>query len=167
MFARRPGFLTTRSRPGNDGRMPTTDRSGVRIYYETHGDPADVPLMLVSGLGMQLVRWDPELLAGLVDRGFFVLTHDNRDVGLSQWIESDIDVGAQILGAMAGQPPEAPYRLPDMAADAVAVLDELGVERVHVVGASMGGMIAQTMAIEHPERVASLTSMMSTTGDPD
>ena len=148
--------------------MPFTDRSGVTICYETFGDRDDVPLMLVSGLGMQLVRWDDELLAGLTDRGFFVIAHDNRDIGLSEsFAHVEVDVIAAVMAAMEGAAVEAPYLLSDMAADAVAVLDDLGVEKVHVVGTSMGGMIAQTMAIEHPDRVASLTSIMSTTGDPD
>lgn len=149
--------------------MPITERSGVTICYESHGNPDDVPLMLVAGLGMQLVRWDPELLAGLVDRGFFVITHDNRDIGLSEsFAHVEVDVVAAVMAALGGDTEvAAPYRLTDMAADAVAVLDELDVDRAHVVGTSMGGMIAQAMAIEHPERVATLTSIMSTTGDPD
>lgn len=148
--------------------MPFTDRSGVSICYETHGDPDDVPLMLVCGLGMQLVRWDDELLAGLTARGFYVITHDNRDIGLSEsFAHVEVDVVAAVMAAMEGAAVEAPYLLSDMAADAIAVLDELGIERVHVVGTSMGGMIGQAMAIEHEDRVASLTSIMSTTGDPD
>lgn len=148
--------------------MPFTDRSGVSICYETHGDPDDVPLMLVCGLGMQLVRWDDELLAGLTARGFYVITHDNRDIGLSESFDHvEVDVVAAVMAAMEGAAVEAPYLLSDMAADAIAVLDELGIERVHVVGTSMGGMIGQAMAIEHEDRVASLTSIMSTTGDPD
>ncbi len=148
--------------------MPFTDRSGVSICYETHGDPDDVPLMLVCGLGMQLVRWDDELLAGLTARGFYVITHDNRDIGLSESFDHvEVDVVAAVMAAMEGAAVEAPYLLSDMAADAIAVLDELGIERVHVVGTSMGGMIGQVMAIEHEDRVASLTSIMSTTGDPD
>lgn len=148
--------------------MPFTDRSGVTICYETYGDPDDVPLMLVCGLGMQLVRWDEELLAGLTARGFFVIAHDNRDIGLSEsFAHVEVDVIAAVMAAMEGAAVEAPYLLSDMAADAVAVLDDLGIERVHVVGTSMGGMIGQTMAIEHEDRVASLTSIMSTTGDPD
>ncbi|HMQ25599.1 MAG TPA: alpha/beta fold hydrolase [Acidimicrobiales bacterium] len=148
--------------------MPFTDRSGVTICYETYGDPDDVPLMLICGLGMQLVRWDDELLAGLTDRGFFVIAHDNRDIGLSEsFAHVEVDVVAAVMAAMEGAAVEAPYLLSDMAADAVAVLDDLGIERVHVVGTSMGGMIGQAMAIEHGDRVASLTSIMSTTGDPD
>ena len=148
--------------------MPFTDRSGVSICYETFGDPDDVPLMLVCGLGMQLVRWDEELLTGLTARGFFVVTHDNRDIGLSEsFAHVEVDVVAAVMAAIEGAAVDAPYLLSDMAADAIAVLDDLGIERAHVVGTSMGGMIAQTMAIEHPDRVASLTSIMSTTGDPD
>lgn len=149
--------------------MPFTSRSGVSICYETYGSPDDVPLMLVAGLGMQLVRWDPELVDSLIDRGFFVIAHDNRDVGLSeQFAHVEVDVVATVLAALGGETDvDAPYLLSDMAADAVAVLDDVGVERAHVVGTSMGGMIAQTLAIEHPHRLSSLTSIMSTTGDPD
>jgi len=148
--------------------MPFTDRSGVSICYETHGDSDDVPLMLVAGLGMQLVRWDQELLESLVDRGFFVIAHDNRDIGLSEsFAHVEVDVMAAVMAVVGGTEVEAPYRLTDMAADAIAVLDDLGIEKAHIVGTSMGGMIGQAMAIEHPGRVASLTSIMSTTGDPD
>ena len=133
--------------------MPTTGRSGATIYFETHGDPDGVPLQMINGLGSQVIRWDPELVDAFVNRGFFVITQDNRDLGQSQWFDDATDTPA--------------YRLSDMAADAVAVLDELGVARAHVLGTSMGGMIAQTMVLEHPDRVASLTSIMSTTSDPD
>ena len=149
--------------------MPFTERSGVSICYETYGDPEDVPLMLVAGLGMQLVRWDRELLDSLIDRGFFVIAHDNRDIGLSQSFgHVEVDVVATVMAALGGETDiDAPYRLTHMAADAIAVLDDLAIGRAHVVGTSMGGMIAQTMAIEHPTRLASMTSIMSTTGDPD
>lgn len=148
--------------------MPFTDRSGVSICYETYGNPDDVPLMLVAGLGMQLVRWDAELVDSLIDRGFFVIAHDNRDIGLSERFDHvEVDVVAAVMAAIEGAAVDTPYLLSDMAADAIAVLDDLGVSRAHVVGTSMGGMIGQTMAIEHPDRVASLTSIMSTTGDLD
>jgi pimeloyl-ACP methyl ester carboxylesterase len=122
----------------------------------------------VMGLGTQMIAWDEELCQRFADRGFFVIRFDNRDVGLSTKIEApDLDVAAAIGAALAGQPPDAPYLLTDMADDAFGLLDHLGIDRAHVVGASMGGMIAQTMAIARPERVATLTSIMSTTGDPD
>jgi len=148
--------------------VPTTDRSGVTIHFETSGDRDDVPLLLVNGLGSQLVGWDPVLIDALLARGLFVIVFDNRDVGLSQWFDDHpVDAIAAMAAGAAGEPVDAPYRLTDMAADGVAVLDELGVSRAHVVGVSMGGMIAQTMAIEHPDRVATLTSIMSSTGDRD
>lgn len=149
--------------------MPRVATNGIEIEYDTHGDPADPTLLLVSGLGSQLVGWDVDFCQGFVDRGFHVVRFDNRDVGLSSKIEvhPDHDVMASILAALAGGPAEAPYHLADMADDAAGLLDALGIERAHVAGASMGGMIAQTLAIRHPAKVSSLTSIMSTTGDPD
>jgi pimeloyl-ACP methyl ester carboxylesterase len=147
--------------------MPRAAANGIEIEYETFGDPDDPTLLLVSGLGGQLVSFDEAFCLGFVDRGFHVVRFDNRDVGLSSKIDVDIDVMAAILAALAGGPAEAPYHLWDMADDAVGLLDHLGVERAHVLGVSMGGMIAQTIAIRHPERVQTLTSIMSTTGDPD
>jgi pimeloyl-ACP methyl ester carboxylesterase len=141
----------------------------IEIEYETFGDPDDPALLLVMGLGAQLLSWDVELCEGLVDRGFFVIRYDNRDVGLSTKIAVDppVDIMAEITKALAGGPVEAPYSLADMAADGIGLLDALGIDRAHIVGASLGGMIVQTMAVNHPERVLSLTSIMSTTGDPD
>lgn len=144
------------------------EANGVTICYETFGDPGDEPLLLVMGLGSQLIHWPVELCEALVDRGFYVIRYDNRDTGLSTKIP---DTGGQFLTtflALAqGEPAEVPYLLRDMAADAVGLLDVLGVASAHVVGASMGGMIAQTIAIEHPDRVRTLTSIMSTTGEQD
>ncbi len=142
--------------------------AGIELCYETFGDPDGVPLLLIMGLGGQHVRWDTELVEGFVDRGFFAIRFDNRDVGLSTKPEvGSLDIGNRLLAAFGGQPVEAPYLLSDMAADAVSLLDHLGIAAAHVVGVSMGGMIAQTMAIEHPGRLLSLTSIMSTTGDRD
>jgi pimeloyl-ACP methyl ester carboxylesterase len=142
--------------------------NGIEIEYETFGEDSDPPLLLVMGLGAQLVAWDTELCEGLVDRGFYVIRYDNRDVGLSTKIEvGDVDAMTELMKAMSGGSPSAPYSLADMADDAVGLLDHLGIDRAHVVGASMGGMIAQAIVIAHPERVLSLTSIMSTTGDPD
>lgn len=139
----------------------------IELAYETFGDPADPPVVLVMGLGAQLTAWDEGFCALLVARGFHVVRFDNRDVGRSTWIDTpDLDVGAAVLAAFGGDTTVAPYRLTDMATDTVGLFDDLGVDRAHVVGASMGGMIAQTLAIEHPARVASLTSIMSTTGEP-
>lgn len=143
--------------------------NGIEIAYETHGDPTDEPLLLVMGLGAQLIAWPMELVDALVDRGFFVVRYDNRDVGLSTKLDTGggADVMTQLMAAFQGQPIEVAYRLTDMAADGIGVLDHLGIDSAHVVGASMGGMIVQTMAIEHPSRVRTMTSIMSTTGDPD
>lgn len=141
--------------------------NGIEIEYETHGDPGDPPLLLVMGLGCQLVWWHPDFVQSFVDRGFYVVVFDNRDVGLSTKIDTHLDLLAQVTGYLQGQPIEAPYRLADMAADAWGLCDALGLERVNLLGGSMGGMIVQEMAIAHPERVLSLTSVMSTTGDPD
>ena len=151
--------------------MPRAAANGIEIEYETIGDPGDPPLLLVMGLGAQMGSWDPDLCRGLVDRGFFVIRFDNRDVGLSTKIDTDVDamglLVASFLGQEADTDVEPPFLLVDMAADAFGLLDALGIDAAHIVGASMGGMIVQTMAITHPERVLSMTSIMSTTGDPD
>jgi pimeloyl-ACP methyl ester carboxylesterase len=149
--------------------MPTATANGIELAYETMGDPADPTVLLVMGWGAQMTLWPDEFCKMIVDRGYHVVRFDNRDVGLSAKTEGEPpNLMAMFMAAMAGQQPSAdsvPYTLSDMAADAVALLDVLGLDRAHVVGASMGGMIAQTIAIEHPERTASLTSIMSTTGD--
>jgi pimeloyl-ACP methyl ester carboxylesterase len=160
--------LTARSSGDDDAWVPTAAANGVELWYETYGDPDDPSLLLVSGLGSQATHWDVDLIHGFVDRGFHVIRFDNRDVGLSTKVESPgLELGPSILQAMQGEPVDAPYRLTDMAADVVGLLDHLGIESAHVVGASMGGMIAQTVAIEHPQRVRTLTSIMSTTGERD
>ncbi len=147
--------------------MATATANGIELAYETMGDPADPALLLIMGLGSQMVSWDDEFCQGLLDRGFFVIRFDNRDVGLSTKVDTDVDVMVAVMTVLSGGEYEAPYDLWDMAEDAITVLDALGVDQAHVVGASMGGMIAQALAIKHPERVRSLTSIMSTTGDPD
>lgn len=136
--------------------------NGIEIAYETIGDPSNPPLLLVMGLGMQLIHWDLELCEQLAERGFHVIRFDNRDAGHSTKVDAPVP---DLRRAMLGFRLNAPYLLSDMADDAFALLDHLGIEAAHVVGASMGGMIAQTMAIERPERVLSLVSIMSTTGD--
>jgi pimeloyl-ACP methyl ester carboxylesterase len=143
----------------NEGRVKTGE---VEIAYQTLGDPSGTPLLLVMGLGMQLIHWDLELCEELAERGYHVIRFDNRDAGLSTTIDAPVP---PIVRAMAGFHIDVPYLLKDMADDSFGLLDELGIERAHVVGASMGGMIAQTMAIERPERMLSLTSIMSTTGE--
>ncbi len=149
--------------------MPTAQANGIELEYEIIGDDGGVPLLLIMGLGAQMISWDAELCMALTDRGFRVIRFDNRDVGLSTKFEdSKVDVTASLMAAMArGEPPDAPYHLDDMADDAAGLLDALGIPAAHVVGASMGGMIAQSLAISHPDKVLTLTSIMSTTGDPD
>lgn len=148
--------------------MPYAPGAGVELYYEVGGEADGVPLLLVNGLGSQLVTWHPELIAAFGDRGFKVITFDNRDVGLSTKVRGgDEPVLPKIFAALQGEPVDPPYLLHDMAADAVAVLDAVGEPSAHIFGVSMGGMIVQAMAIDFPDRVRSLTSVMSTTGDLD
>ncbi len=150
--------------PSLTAGLPT----GIELAYETFGEDDGVPLLLVMGLGAQMIAWDDALCQGLADRGFRVIRFDNRDVGLSSKVDvGDINVLEGIMAALGGQPVTAPYHLSDMADDAAGLLDHLNIQAAHVVGASMGGMIAQTLAVNHPERVLSLTSIMSTTGDRD
>jgi pimeloyl-ACP methyl ester carboxylesterase len=136
--------------------------NGIEIAYETIGDPSDAPLLLVMGLGMQLIHWETELCELLAARGFHVIRFDNRDAGRSTQVRAPVP---NVWRAAVGLSLDAPYLLGDMADDAFGLLDHLGIDSAHVVGASMGGMIAQTMAIARPERVRSLTSIMSTTGE--
>ena len=139
---------------------------GIELCYDTFGEPDDSALLLVHGLGTQLTGWDEAFCGALADRGLFVVRFDNRDVGLST--KTPPPAPALVPGpggfGLAGDPP---YTLSTMADDAAALLDALGIPAAHVVGASMGGMIAQHLAFEHPDRVHSLTSIMSTTGAPD
>jgi pimeloyl-ACP methyl ester carboxylesterase len=141
-------------------QFTTVGSNGIEIAYETFGAPGDRPLLLVMGLGAQMIAWHPELCAALAAENFFVVRYDNRDVGLSTHLH---DAPPPNLGAARnGDVSSASYRLEDMADDAVGLLEALGLHQAHVVGASLGGMITQTMAIMHPERVRSLTSLMST-----
>ncbi len=146
--------------------------SGTTLEYETYGDPADPPLLLVMGFGTQLIGWPRAFSETLADGGRHVIAFDNRDTGLSQrFPEAAAPVTEIMAAASAGDFARArelaPYTLSDMAEDAVGLLSALNIEAAHVLGASMGGFIAQTMAIEHPERLLSLTSMMSSTGEPE
>jgi pimeloyl-ACP methyl ester carboxylesterase len=147
--------------------MPTAPVNGIEICYDTIGDPSDPSMLLVMGLGSQLIHWDAKFCRGLAARGFHVVRFDNRDVGLSSHLDARVDLLAVMNARGRGAVPRVPYLLSDMAADAVGLLDHLGVEQAHLVGVSLGGMIAQTIAIAHPERVRTLTSVMSTTGDLD
>ncbi len=140
--------------------------AGLDIAYTTDGDPTGEPLLLLMGLGCQLVMWDPRLIAALVERGYYVIRTDHREIGASGRVAGPtFDVRRALGRRMLGLHVEAPYQLADMARDAVAVLDALGVARAHVLGLSMGGMIAQHLAFGWPTRVRSLTSVMSTPGN--
>jgi len=149
--------------------MPTltTPNTGIEIFYEDRGDPSAEVILLVMGLGAQMTLWPDELVAALVGDGFRVIRYDNRDIGLSQKFEGKRAPSppVQVLRKKIGFPAKVPYTLKDMADDGIGLLDALGIARAHIVGASMGGMIAQLMAVHHGERLASLTSIMSTTGN--
>lgn len=147
--------------------MPQITANGVTLEVERYGDPAHPPLLLIMGLGAQLTLWPIELVEALVARGFHVIRYDNRDIGLSQkFTEAGVpNIRKVAVMRLFGLRPKLPYRLTDMAADAVGLLDALGIDRAHIVGASMGGMIAQLVAATYPERTLSLTSIMSTTGN--
>ncbi len=148
--------------------MPVATCNGLELCYETSGDPQNPAIMFVMGLGAQLTAWSDEWCRFFVDAGLFVVRFDNRDSGLSTKLDGvQVDLPA-VMAAWegSGPMPPVPYLLQDMANDAVALLDHLEIARAHIVGASLGGMIVQTMAIHHPSRVASLTSIMSTTGNP-
>ena len=136
--------------------------NGIEIVYESIGNPSDPPLLLVMGLGMHLIHWETEFCERLAGHGFRVIRFDNRDAGRSTQIDAPVP---NIMRAASGLKIDAPYLLDDMADDAFGLLDHLGIEATHLVGVSMGGMIAQSMAIRRPERVLSLTSIMSTTGE--
>jgi pimeloyl-ACP methyl ester carboxylesterase len=137
--------------------------SGIEMAYERFGNPGAPPVLLVMGGGAQMINWPEGFCAELVDRGMHVIRFDNRDTGRSSHF-SDAPV-PDLQAALAGDFSTVSYTLSDMAADTVGLLDVLGVDSAHLVGASLGGMVAQTIAIEYPSRVRSLTSMMSTTGD--
>jgi pimeloyl-ACP methyl ester carboxylesterase len=141
----------------------------IELEYRTTGDPADPVLLCVCGFTSQLISWRPGYIDRLAAQGLLVVQFDNRDVGLSTKLDGQqVSPGAVLSAMRTGDAvPPVPYTLSDMAADGIGLLDHLGVERAHVVGNSMGGMIVQTMAIEHPERVASVTSIMSSTGELD
>lgn len=149
--------------------MPRARANGIEIEYETFGRPSDPTLLLVMGFGAQMIIWREAFCESLASRGLQVVRFDNRDVGLStKFDHAPVPDLASVTAAVAeGKVVPAPYLLSDMAADAIGLLDALGVDAAHVAGASMGGMIAQTIAIEHARRVRTLISIMSTTGAPD
>ena len=148
--------------------MPIAAVNGVELRYETHGDPTHPALLLVMGYTAQLTSWPDGLVGHLVEAGHHVVRFDNRDAGLSTKSQGEPPDLLAVLAAVTDGTLDAlaiPYTLSDMAADAVGLLDHLAIEKSHVVGASMGGMIAQHLAFEHPDRLLSATSIMSTTGD--
>ena len=147
--------------------MANVQANGIQIEYDTFGDRSGRPLLMVMGLGAQMIHWRAEFCEQLADAGHFVVRFDNRDVGLSSKLEAaGLPDMAAIMGQMAaGQPISAPYSLDDMADDAFGLLDALDIPSAHICGASMGGMIVQAMAIRAPRRVNSLTSIMSSTGN--
>ena len=141
--------------------------TGINIEFETMGDSSHPALLWIMGFGAQLTAWNEDFMQLFVDQGFYVVRFDNRDCGLSYKHDGVmVETDKVTMAAMMGDPPPpVPYTLSDMALDAVGVLDHLGIQRAHILGASMGGMIAQTFAIEHPHRTASLVSIMSVPGD--
>jgi pimeloyl-ACP methyl ester carboxylesterase len=156
---------------GEDAVRVTTS-STIELEYDTFGDPADPAVLLVMGFGTQLLGWDAEFCRLLAATGRHVIRYDNRDCGLStKHDDSPVDltelIGALTVGDFDRARAMAPYTLRDMAVDAISLLDELGIDRAHIVGSSMGAMIAQRTAIEFPARVLSLTSMSSSTGEPE
>lgn len=139
----------------------TVEANGITIAYETFGDPTDPPIVLIMGLGTQMIAWPDVFCQGLAAAGYHVVRFDNRDVGLSTHLT---DVRAPSVLDVAMRRAKPPYTLADMADDAVGLLDALGMESAHLVGASMGGFIAQTVALRHPQRLRSLTLIMTSTG---
>ena len=135
--------------------------NGIELAYETFGDPSDPPVVLVMGLGTQMIAWPDRLCSDLAEGGRFVVRYDNRDVGLSTHLDH---LPAPDVKDVLLRRRRPPYRIDDMSDDLIGLLDGLGLARAHVVGASMGGFIAQTAAIAHPDRVLSLTLMMTSTG---
>ena len=140
--------------------MANVRANGIDIEYETFGDATSEPLLLIMGFGRQMIAWPDGLCKALVERGFFVVRYDNRDMGLSTMMRGERVTNASPATAAA------PYTIDDMADDAAGLLEALEIRGAHIVGASMGGMIAQSLAIRRPELVLSLTSIMSSTGDP-
>lgn len=149
--------------------MSHVEANGIQIEYETFGQPDSPALLLIIGFSLQLIDWDDDLCRQLAEKGHYVIRFDNRDTGLTSKLDqAEVpDIPAVIEAQMKGEPVDLPYTIEDMAADAVALLDALEIEKAHICGMSMGGMIAQTIALEYPERVLSLISIYSSTGDPE
>ena len=150
----------------DNGTLARTN--GIELFHQCFGDRTRPALVLIMGLGTQMLGWDQAFCTRLADRGYYVIRFDNRDIGKSTWFDHE-DVPsplALLTKARIGIKPKVPYTLADMADDVVGLLDALGIQRAHVVGASMGGMIGQEMAIAHPDRMLTFTSIMSSTGSP-
>lgn len=143
--------------------MPRAAANGLELEYDTFGDRNDPPLVLIMGLGAQLIDWPDGFARQIADHGFHVIRFDNRDSGLSTWLD---ELGTPDLEAVVTAQVKPPYLLADLSDDVAGLLDALHIDSAHIVGASMGGMVAQQFVIDHPTRVRSLTSIMSTTGDP-
>ncbi len=148
--------------------MPQAQANGLTIEYETFGNPADPPILLIMGLGGQLVLWPEALCQALARGGYYVIRYDNRDVGLSSKIDSagKPDLTRAGIRVLLRLPVQSGYSLEDMAADAIGLLDALNISRAHIVGMSMGGMIAQILAAQYPARVRSFVALMTTSGNP-
>jgi pimeloyl-ACP methyl ester carboxylesterase len=148
--------------------MAKAKANGIEIEYETFGDRSGRPLLLIIGLSLQLIHWSEEVLSQLVDEGHYVIVFDNRDTGLSSKIEEagPPDIPGTMAALMRGEKVQVPYTFYDMGDDAVGLLDALGIEKAHICGMSMGGAIAQTIAISHPERLLSLILIYAPTGNP-
>jgi pimeloyl-ACP methyl ester carboxylesterase len=147
--------------------MTKINANGIALEYDEFGNRSAPPILLIMGLGGQMIWWDERFCRQLAGRGYRVIRFDNRDIGLSTKLDDACpNPGPLVMQALSGNKVQAPYTLRDMAADAAGLLDALEIESAHVVGASMGGMIAQRMAIHFPRRVRSLTSIMSSTGNP-
>lgn len=147
--------------------MKTIKANGITINYEDRGPADGKPLLLVNGYTSTMMSWPLPLMDGLKARGFRVIRYDNRDVGKSEKFTGIPNMGDVMAALKAGTKADIPYQLSDMAADGMGLLDALGIKRAHIMGISMGGMIVQSMAINHPEKIISATSIMSTTGNPD
>ena len=147
--------------------MSNVTANGIQIEYETFGTSSDRPLLLIIGLGGQMIHWDEDLCKDLAKRGYYVIRFDNRDLGRSTKFEAAgvPNIPETVGKILKGEEVQPPYTLEDMADDAVGLLDALGLQKAHICGMSMGGMIAQTIAIRHPSRVLSLISIYSTTGN--
>ena len=149
--------------------MPKVKANNIEIEYDTFGDPSSKPLLLIMGIRAQMIRWEKEFCEKFVEKGFYVIRFDNRDVGLSTKFDEagEPDIMKLYMKLAKGERIESVYTLNDMADDAAGLLSALGIDKAHICGASMGGAIAQIFAYRHPSRILSLTSIMSSTGNPD